>query len=339
MKTHRIEITTSTILKTIAIILGLWLAYYILDVIILLFVVVMLTVALEPIVTKITLWGVPKVLSIIIVFVVLIALFGLAIYIVIPPLVEQVQSLANNAPVYINKFTDFSSGYSTQATQKILDTVSSSLGKYTEGIVGATIALFGGIVSTLTVVVLTFYLLIEEKAIRKSLLSLVPLKNKARIADMSRRMGIKIGLWLRGQFSLMVLVGLMTTLAMQVIGAPYALAIGVTAGLLELVPLLGPIIAGALGAFIVFASGAPLWQVGALITIFIVVQQIENQILVPKIMQKAIGVSPVVVIIAILVGGRLLGVGGAVLAIPIVGIISVFAHEYLKNKKTEEKET
>lgn len=339
MKTHRIEITTSTILKTIAIILGLWLAYYILDVIILLFVVVMLTVALEPIVTKITLWGVPKVLSIIIVFVVLIALFGLAIYIVIPPLVEQVQSLANNAPVYINKFTDFSSGYSTQATQKILDTVSNSLGKYTEGIVGATVALFGGIVSALTVVVLTFYLLIEERTIRKSLLDLVSLKNKARIADMSRRMGIKIGLWLRGEFSLMVLVGLMITLAMQVIGAPYALAIGVTAGLLELVPLLGPIIAGALGAFIVFASGAPLWQVGALIVIFIVVQQIENQILVPKIMQKAIGVSPVVVIIAILVGGRLLGVGGAVLAIPIVGIISVFAHEYLKNKKTEEKET
>lgn len=339
MKTHRIEITTSTILKTIAIVLGLWLAYYILDVLILLFVVVMLTVALEPIVTKITLWGVPKVLSILIVFVVLIAIFGLAIYIVIPPLVEQIQSLANNAPIYIEKFTDYSSSHSTQATQKILDTVSSSLGKYTEGIVGATVALFGGIISALTVVVLTFYLLIEEKTIRKSLLDLVPLKNKARIADMSRRIGIKIGLWLRGEFSLMVLVGLMITLAMQVIGAPYALAIGVTAGLLELVPLLGPIIAGALGAFIVFASGAPLWQVGALIVIFIVVQQIENQILVPKIMQKAIGVSPVVVIVAILVGGRLLGVGGAVLAIPIVGIISVFAHEYLKNKKTEEKET
>ncbi len=339
MKTHRIEITTSTILKTIAIVLGLWLAYYILDVLILLFVVVMLTVALEPIVTKITLWGVPKVLSILIVFIVLVATFGLAVYIIIPPLVEQVQSLANNAPIYIDKFTDFSSGYSTQATQKILDTVSSSLGKYTEGIVGATIALFGGIVSALTVVVLTFYLLIEEKTIRKSLLNIVPLKNKARIADMSHRIGIKIGLWLRGQFSLMVLVGLMITLATQVIGAPYALAIGVTAGLLELVPLLGPIIAGALGAFIVFASGAPLWQVGALIVIFIVVQQIENQILVPKIMQKAIGVSPVVVIIAILVGSRLLGVGGAVLAIPIVGIISVFAHEYLKNKKTEEKES
>lgn len=337
MAEQKIEISTGTIIKFIAIVLGLWLAYYILDVLILLFVVLLLAMALEPTVTKLTSWGVPKVLSIIIVFVVLGGIFGLAVYIVIPSLVTQITELAQNAPNYIDKVSNFSASYSASATQQVLNSISGSLGKLTEGFWGAIIALFGGVISVLTVIVLTFYILLEEKNLKRGLINLMPAKNRARVADMGQRIALKMGLWIRGEVSLMVIVGLVTTLAMQIMGVPYALSLGVVAGILEIVPVMGPIISGLIAVVIAIAAGMAIWKIVVIVAIYIIIQQLESQILVPKIMQRAIGVSPIVVIIAILIGGKLLGAGGAVIAIPIIGILSVFAQEYFRSKKRSEE--
>jgi len=332
----KIEITTATIIKIIAIVLGLWLAYYILDILVLIFVVILLAVALEPIVARLTGWGIPRVLSILIVFVVVIAVFGLAVYIVVPPLAMQMKELASNAPAYFDKITNFSASYSAKATQQILSSVSNSLGSITGGFFSATVALFGGFISIVTGVVLTFYLLLEERGIRKTLIDLTPARERTRVGEMSQHIGIKMGLWLRGQLMLMVIVGLMTTLAMQIIGMPFALALGVSAGLLEIIPIIGPIISGVFAVIIAMAAGVALWKIIVIIAIYIAIQQIESQLLVPKIMQKAMGISPIVVIIAILIGDRLLGLGGAILAIPIVGVLAVFTQEYLKTKKLDK---
>jgi predicted PurR-regulated permease PerM len=259
--------------------------------------------------------------------------FGLAIYLIIPPLVTQISDIANNAPQYIDRFTNYAATYNTETTQQILGSVSSYLGKMTEGFVGAVIALFGSIVSVLIVFALTFYLLLEEKGIRKTLTNLFPIKNRVRVGEMVQDISLKIGQWLKGQLILMATIALIISVALQVLGVPYALALGMMAGILELVPIIGPIISGLLAVIIAFGAGASLWQLVAIVIVYIVVQQLENNILVPKIMQKAIGVPPVVVIIAILVGSKLLGVGGAILAIPVVGIISVLSQEYLSARK------
>lgn len=338
MTEQKVEISTGTIIKFIAIILGLWLAYYILDILILLFVVLLLATALEPTVTKLSSWGIPRVLSILIVFIVLGGLFGLAVYIVIPPLVTQIKELAQNAPDYINKITNFSATYSASASQQILGSLSNSLGKLTGGFFGAVIALFGGVVSVLTLIVLTFYILLEAKGLKTSLIDLISTKNRAKIADMGQRITLKLGLWIRGQISLMVIIGLMTTLAMQIMSIPYALSLGVVAGILEIVPVIGPIISGLFAVAIAIAAGIAVWKIVVIVAIYVLIQQLESQILVPKIMQKAIGVSPIVVIIAIIIGGELLGAGGAIIAIPIVGILSVFMQEYLRVKKRAEEQ-
>jgi len=336
MTTQKIEISTTTIIKFIAIILGLWATYYILDVLVLLFIVVLLTIALQPSVTKLTSWGVPKVLSILIVFVAMAAVFGLAVYIIIPSLVTQISELAQNAPTYINKVTNFSASFSAKGTQQILDTISGSLSKLTEGFFGAIIALFGGVISVLTVLVLTFYMLLDEGGIKKALINLIPQKNRARFAVMAQHIVVKMGLWIRGQLTLMIIVGIVTALAMQIIGVPYALSLGVAAGILEIIPVIGPIVAGLLAVLIAIAAGMAIWKIAIVVALYIIIQQLESQLLVPKIMQKAMGVSPIVVIIAILIGGKLLGVGGAILAIPIVGILSVLLQEYFKGRKQEE---
>ncbi|HOE74814.1 MAG TPA: AI-2E family transporter [bacterium] len=337
MAHHKVEISTSTIFKTIALILGLWLAYYLLDVLVMLFVVVLLAVAIEPGVARLSKWGIPRVLSVMLVFLAIIAFLGLIVYIVIPPLVVQIAELANNIPFYVDKFTDFSNSYNTKASQQILNTISKSLDKLTSGVIGATVTVFGGLVTTITIATLTFYLLLEERGVRKAIMSVLPSRNREKIAEMGQRIGIKIGHWLRGQLVLMVFMGILIGSCMWAIGAPYSLALGVIAGVLELVPVLGPIIAATVAVALTFAAGSPIWMLIVIVAVFVVIQQIENQVIVPKIMQKAIGVSPIVIIIAVIVGGRLLGLGGAVLAIPLVGIFSVLLQEYLRivNRDTQ----
>lgn len=334
----KVEISVKTILITIAALLGIALAYYILDVLIMLFIVVVLTAALEPVVTKMAFWGIPRAISILLIYLIIFSVIAMAIYLLVPALAAQFKELANNLPEYIDKFTHSSTLQNFGATQKILDSISQSLNKLTGSFLSAVFVLFGGIISTLTVLAITFYILLEERGIRNMAMKLVPTKNKAKGAEIIHDMTVKLGKWLRGQVALMIIVGLAVALVLQLLGAPYALALGLIAGLLELVPIIGPIIGGAVAVLICFASGSPLWMLIAVVVSYIAIQQLESQILTPKIMQKAVGVSPVIVIVAIMIGGKLLGVGGAVLAIPMVGILTVISEEIFRNDKTDVTE-
>ena len=303
-------------------------AYFIKDILLLLFVVVLLAVALEPIITKLSSWRVPRVISILAVYLALFFIIGLTVYLILPPLVSQLGDLANNLPAYLSKLSDVKVSQDTLATQKILDSATQGLSTLSGGIFNAMVAIFGGIFSMLTVLTLTFYLLIDEGGMRKAFIALMPLGQREKTAETMHKIGIKLGNWLRGQISLMLIVGALTALGLSILDVPYALALGLLAALLELVPIIGPIIAGLAAVLIAFVSGAVVWQLIAVVILYTVIQQVENQILVPKIMNKAVGVSPIGIIVAILIGGKLLGLTGAMLAIPVVTVISVISSEY-----------
>ena len=328
-----VELSTGSIFKTILILLGLWVAYFIKDILLLLFVVVLLAVALEPIITKLSSWRVPRVISILAVYLALFFVIGLTVYLILPPLVSQLGDLANNLPAYLSKLSDVKVSQDTLATQKILDSATQGLSTLSGGIFNAMVAIFGGIFSMLTVLTLTFYLLIDEGGMRKAFIALMPLGQREKTAETMHKIGIKLGNWLRGQISLMLIVGALTALGLSILDVPYALALGLLAALLELVPIIGPIIAGLAAVLIAFVSGAAVWQLIAVVILYTVIQQVENQILVPKIMNKAVGVSPIGIIVAILIGGKLLGLTGAMLAIPVVTVISVISSEYFYGAK------
>lgn len=336
---NTIDISTRSIIKIILILVGLYAAYYIRDILVLLFVVVLLAVALEPLIAKLSSWRIPRIISILAVYLFLFLVVGLAIYLILPPLVGQLGDLANNIPSYVGRLRDVQLSEGTLATQKILDSAAQGLRNLSGGVFSAVATVFGGIFSMLTVLTLTFYLLLDEGGMRRALIETLPLRQREKTADMFHKIGIKLGSWLRGQLSLMLIVGFATGVGLGILGVPYALALGLLAGLLELIPVIGPIIAGLAAVMIAFASGALVWQLIAVVALFVLVQQLENQILVPKIMNKAIGVSPIVIIVAILIGGKILGLGGAILAIPIVTVLSVFSAEYFEGAKTRNSDS
>ena len=259
------------------------------------------------------------------VFAVLIPYFGVitAIFLLVLPLIpfftEQIQSLVMNFPVFLDR-TASSLGLSLESKQieAYLTAESHSLG---EGAVNVTTQVFGGIFSVITIFVVSFYLLMYHEDFKKALANLFHDGSKSFVITTIDRINEKLGAWLRGELVLMLFIGFFSWIGLTILGLPYALPLALLAGLLEIIPTLGPIIS-AIPAVIVAFTISPTMAI-TVIVLYLLIQALENQLLVPKVMQKAVGLNPVIVILSIMIGARLMGIPGALLAIPFISFIIV----------------
>lgn len=322
------EISVLSIFKVLLVIAILWLAYVLRDILVLILVVGIIVTAIEPFVAKLAGEGIPRSVSVIVLYLAILAVLSLFIYFIIPPVASQVKELTLNFPYYSDRITHFDFGSASSAVSNMLDQLASKLSSIAGGLFTAIISIFGGIVSAVTIFVLTYYFLVEEEGIRKGVMKLVAPENRPKLQDAFDKVSIKLGHWLRGQITLMVIIGFVDGLALWILGVPFALTLGLLSGFLEIIPVVGPIVAGVIAVLVAFISGIALWKIIAIVIIYVAIQQLENHILVPKIMQKAVGLSPVVVILAILIGNKLLGLGGAILAVPVAAGIQVVLNEY-----------
>lgn len=326
-----IDIPVKTILKVVATLLFAALLFHIRDVIILFFVVLILFAALNPIVNK---WEeeMSRKTAIIFLFTIIVLFAIAAGLLIIPPLVTQLQEFARHIPDLLNRFSSIFGENIISESQKSIFSLSGTISKFGTTVFNTTVGFIGGLVAVLTVLVSCYYLLSERDKISK-FVSNFPVEHKGMYLKMIEQISAKMGAWLRGQLSLMLIVGALNTVILAALGVPYTLALGVWAGLTEVIPYLGPIL-GAIPAVLAAFFLAP-WKGVVILIWFILVQQFEGQFLVPRIMGKAVGLSPVIIIFAMLAGGRLLGVLGIFLAVPAAATLSVFVQEYLELKIKE----
>lgn len=329
------EISILSVLKIVALFIGLWLLYLIRDVLVILLVVLVIAVALEPFVVRLEKDKIPRGVSVIVLYLALLAVVGLAVYFIVPPVATQVKELALNLPYYSSKVSEVNLGNITPISS-LLDSVSTSLSGLAGGVLSTVVSVFGGIVYAITIFALTFYALVDSDGIRSWIASIIPYGQKDRLQQTITKISAKLGDWLRGQLILMLTIGVVDGTILAILGVPYALTLGLLSGLLEIIPVIGPIVAAVTAILIAFISGVAIWKIVAILIAYIVVQQLENNILVPKIMQRAIGLSPIFIIIAILIGSRLLGLGGAMLAVPVAAGIQVLIEEYLPQLKSQK---
>ncbi len=327
MKQEKIllDISYSAIIKIIIAFLVIVFLFAIRDIIVLGFVVLVLLAALSPIVNH---WSkyMPRILALIILFTIIIGVFGLITYAIVPPLVSQLQGLGGTLQ---DAFADNSK---ISASQKIIDVVSNQLDKIgsvlSDGLFKTTASVLTGLVSFITVFVLIFYLLADQESIKKLAIEYLPINRKEQIIEALRQVGEKMGGWLLGQLTLMVIIGLINGLILLIMGIPYALALGLWCGLTELIPYIGPILGMIVALVVAFASTGNLLIPLIILIAFMLVQQLEANFLVPKIMGKAVGLSPVIIIFAILIGGKLFGLTGVILAVPAAAVVSVLVKEW-----------
>jgi predicted PurR-regulated permease PerM len=323
---RKIEISHRTIIFTALFLLFLWLLYFIKDIILQLFIAVLIMTILNPSVTKLSKIRIPRAISVIVVYFLVLGIFGLILAVVIPPLIEQTTSFANNLPKYLNNL-----GISQYISNQITNQILSQLGSLPAQVVKLGTSLFSNIISVITVLIFAFYLLLAREKLDDQLGFLFDEKRKKTIGSVIDRMEMKLGGWARGQLILMILIGILNYVGFLILGIPFALPLAILAGLLEIIPIIGPIVAAA-PAVIIALTISPVMAL-ATATLAFLVQQVENYLFIPKVMEKSVGVNPIIVLLALSVGFRLAGIVGAILSLPIVLTIQILIQEYVLSSR------
>ncbi|MDD2730796.1 MAG: AI-2E family transporter [Candidatus Portnoybacteria bacterium] len=331
-----LNISTSTIFRFILIILGLVFLYLIRDILLMIFVAMIIAAAIDAPVCWLARHKVRRGLGVTMVYVAILLLLALFVYLVFPALAGQIKALAANLPSYLSglgtSVSELEQKISMPAVQQILENVSNQLSEAATNAFGTVINVFGGIFSALVILVASFYLSVQDKGIKKFIAVITPVQHRPYVTSLTERIQLKLGSWLRGQLLLMLIVGLMIYIGLTLLKVKFALTLALIAGLLEIVPYIGPIL-GAVPALAMSFLQSPL-LIFVVAALFVLVQQMENYIFTPLILRKVVGLNPLIIMISIIVGGKLGGVLGAVVAVPLVAAVSVFLGDMLQ--RTEE---
>ncbi len=326
---RKVEISYRTILFTFAMVGAIWLVVQIKDVLFLLFLSIIFMSALNPLVDIMQSLKLPRWLAITIIYIATLGFISMTIASIIPPLVEQTSNLVSQLPTIISTVRLF------DIDPSIITSQLATISRLPSNILRFTAGLFSNLVFVFTLAIVTFYLLMERRNLKKYLTIVFNDKNgEKRAEELVDKLEVQLGGWVRGQFILMTVVGILIYIGLILLGVPYSVPLAIIAGLLEVVPTLGPIVSGVpavLAGFLISPYTAL-----AVVALYFVVQQLENTILVPKIMQRATGVNPLVSLLSLMIGFKLGGPGGAVLAVPIVLIIKIAASELLSSNRFKD---
>jgi predicted PurR-regulated permease PerM len=254
---------------------------------------------------------------------------------VVPPIVSQMRELIQDLPKYAGRLETFLIQRNMVDPTWSLNTAMADLKVPTvalSGLFGALTGAFGVLGKIITVLILPFYLLLESASLSKGFLSLMREDNRPRADRIMRAVTIKVGAWLGGQLLLATIIGITATIGFWLIGVPYFYVLGLIAAVGEMIPVIGPILA-AVPAIALAATVSP--QTALFTALYCWGQQfVENNVLVPRIMERQVGVSPVTIMIALLVGSTLMGFLGAILAVPTAAIVQVLVQEYLEREES-----
>lgn len=346
---EKISITTASWVRG-AIVVGLaYAAYRISDFILVVIASIIIASAIEPVTQWARRRNLPRLLAVISVYVISALFFAVFFYFLLLPLMGEISSFIRTLTVYSNSIVNnnvLSSMFETQDIFGAIDTrgLLSDLNSYlndfskflSQGVFTTASTIFGGVVSFIIMIVLSFYLAVQEDGIAKFLRIIVPQRHEDYAVSLWRRSQKKIGYWMQGQLALAVLIMVLVFAGLLIIGVPHALLLAFVAGVLELIPLFGPVLAAIPAIFIAYTSGG---MTMALIValLYLVVQQLENHVIYPLVVKKIVGVPAIVSILAIVIGGELAGFLGIIISVPVAAVIMEFINDLEARKNVPQQ--
>lgn len=316
----RLEISPKTLLWVGAFLIGGWLVVQIRDILVLMFIAFIFMSALSPAVEKLQSYKLPRFLAIMITYLFMIGVlvgFGTLVF---PPLVYETGRFLNALPQYLEQLTP--------VINVNLDTFIAQIAPVGQNVVRVTVGIFSNIVTLFTVAVFIFYFLLERHNLRHFLEAFVGVEMGDKVIDIIRQIERRLGAWVRGQLLLMLIIGLVSYVGLLLLGIPYPLPLALIAGLFEVVPIIGPIIS-AVPAIAVAFFLSPLHAL-LVVLLYFLIQQLENNLIVPSVMQRAVGLPPLASLVALMIGGRLAGTIGIILAVPVLLVLQTILKEVVK---------
>lgn len=316
----------------------LWAAYLVRHVLLLIYVSGLLAIGFSPIVRLIERQKVlpigtrrfPRWLAILVLYIAILGTLTAIGFMIVPPIVDQGQQLWTAVPGMFERGQDFliQKGILREhltLREAVARAPVQGGGEAVGTVIGAVVGVAGGLFGLLTILILTFYILVDADNLRETMLRLFPAPTRSRVASASRDITVKVSAWLGGQLVLGGIIGVTSAIGLWLLGIPFFYVLALISAIGELIPVVGPILAAIPAIAVAFSVS--LNKVLLVIIFFVVQQQFENHVLVPKVMERQVGVSAVTVIVALLIGGNLLGIVGAILAVPTAAILQVLVVE------------
>lgn len=339
------SITTGTIIKTLVILAGAWLLYQLLDLVLVILTAVVIASAIEPGIRALSRYRVPRLLGVILIYLLLITFFLGIFYFFLPLILEDLATFLTALPTYLDAFgkvgafDEYSRILGIPAPAElsnanILDQVRNgfNLSGFFGNAFSAASSVFGGVLSFVLIIVFSFYFAVIETGVADFLRFIVPKKYEAYVLDLWRRSQHKIGLWMQGQLILGFFMGVFVCLGLLIIGVQHALLLAVIAAVFELIPVFGPTLAAVPAIIIGFADGGLTTGI-LVIALYIILQQFENHLLYPGVVTKVVGVPPLLVILALIIGAKLAGFLGILLSVPMAAVLLEFVRDVESKRK------
>lgn len=338
-------ISLQTMIKIVLFAFVVWIVTESLSIILMVYISVILASALKPIVKWGNYFKIPKSISILIIYMGIIAGISSLVSMILPSIVQEMTNLIRSLPILFDQLgTRYSwmEGYiENPQFQELIRSMSTNMQSWltsqSTGVLtnawSLTSSVFGGLIGIFLVLTMTFYLMVGENQLIKSILSVAPSGQKHHIPALILAIQSKLGAWFRGEISLMLIVGTLSYIGFSLIGTQYALPLAVIAGLMEIVPYIGPNLTAVITFVLLLPTSLLMALLGVLVVL--IVQQLENTMIVPQVMKQAVGLDPLFVIISLAVGSQIFGIAGAILAVPMVATVQIIIQFYQQYEKEQ----
>jgi len=340
-----ISITTGTIVKVLVILGIAYVAYLLLDIVLVLLAAIVIASAIEPGVRALGKYRVPRLLAVILIYLCLVGCFLGLFYFFLPSLVGDVAAFLTSLPSYLatfenlGAFNEYAAIFGVPAPSELAmgDVATQaqhalSASGFFGSAFGAASTVFGGVISFVLTIVFSFYFAVNETGVADFLRFVTPKRYEDYVLDLWHRSRHKIGLWMQGQLLLGALMGIFVYLGLTFLGVKHALLLAVLAMVFELIPVFGPTLAAAPAIVIGFVDGG--FTIGVIvILLYIILQQFENHLLYPLVVTKVVGVPPLLVILALIIGAKLAGFIGILLAVPAAAAVQELVRDIDAKKR------
>ncbi len=341
-----IEFTAGTVMKTIVILFLTYLVWVLRDLFLIILTSVVIASAVEPATRWLIKRKIPRALAVIMLYLSVIVAIATTITLVLPPLAQDIKNTITTLPQYIQSvdssdlekipglslvFNQFTTSF---ASGELFQQVGGYAGQASFGFFQTAGTVFGSIFSFALIIVISFYLAVQDDGVASFLRVVTPVKHEKYVLDLWKRSQRKIGLWMQGQILLGLIVGVLTYLGLSILGVQNALLLALVAAVFELIPIFGPILAA------IPAVGIALIQDGfsfalVVLGLYLIIQQFENHLIHPLVVKKIVGIPSLMAILSLIVGAQLAGFLGMIIAVPVAAALMEFLSDVEKQKVKE----
>lgn len=331
------DISTSTIIRTVIVLLAVALLFSIWQILASVFFAIVIAAGMEPAVKGLVKIKIPRFIAVVILYVFALSILTSVFYLIFPILITETRQLSTDLPAgYTELVRDIEEFFGRTPSDIGIQervggffmNIQQSIASETANIFTFVSGLFGGILSFVLVFVSSFYLLLQKDGVEHFLKSVVPKGHQDYAVDLWKRVQARLARWFQGQLILAVFAGTLMFVVLWLMGVKYALTIAFMVGVLEVIPVIGPIIGG-LTTLALISFQSPMLSFVAVIAYFFI-EQIQQHLFMPHVLSRAIGLNPIIIIVSLLVAAKLIGFWGVLLAIPIAVTVMEFVRDFKK---------